>query len=191
MAFYLEGMTYMALADKSASADSLDKAIATFRSYAETAKSAEEKCRGLLGVAAVQVNQAWIKDNPNDYKSAADTYEQVLRLVPKDSYLAAEAKLGLARVHVAQGNPEKAIPLYQEVIALRPKPERPAPPPTDTADMQRRYMRQTVAMLLDRHSYAELAQQELDNILPPSAAELGVEIPGAGAQATPVKDAAK
>lgn len=191
MAFYLEGMTHMAMADKSASADSLDKAIATFRSYADSAKSADEKSRGLLGLAATYVNRAWIKENPADYKTAAETYDQILRLVPRDSYLAAEAKLGLARLHVAEGNAEKAIPLYREVIALRPKPERSPAPETDQMDMQRRYMRQTVEMLLDRHSYAELAQQELDSILPSSASELGVEIPGAGAQATPAKDAAK
>lgn len=185
MAFYLEGMSYLALAGKTVSADPLEKAIALFQSYANSAKSTEEKCRGLLGVAAAQVNRAWIKENPADYKSALETYEQILRLVPKDSYLAAEARLGLARVHVALGNPEKAIPLYREVIALHPKPERPAAPQTDSMDMQRRYIRQTVEMLLDQHSYGEQAQQELDQILPPSAEQLGIEIPGA-----PAKDAA-
>ncbi len=191
VALHLEAAAYLLMGDKLGESTNTDKAIAIFRQFSDTATTAEEKCAGLLGLAAAYENRSWLAEKPEDLKQAESTYQDVTRKAPKGSYLIAEAQLALARLAASRGDMAAATSMYREVLAERErKKEEVAPAKSENAtptDQQRDQLRKAVEGFLGNFTQAADARQRLDELVPPSAKDLGLELPGAEPAAKPAE----
>lgn len=187
LSLYLQGNAYLAKRDKPGVTDSAEKAREVFRQYADTAKDKEDKARGLLGLAATYENIGFLKNDPAEAQKAEAAYGEILALLPAKSYLVLHAKLSLARLFAAQGNTDKAVKLYEEVIAASKTAEvkKDEEPTLTAADQQRRQFEKNVIGLLDQFGYAKVAEGELSTLVPPSAKSLKLDIPGVKAESAP------
>jgi tetratricopeptide (TPR) repeat protein len=185
LSLYLQGNAYLAKRDKDGATDSAEKAREIFRQYADAAPQNEDKARGLLGLAAAYENIGFLKNDPAEAEKAEAAYGEILALLPAKSHLVLHAKLSLARLLAAQGNTDKAVKLYQEIIAAAELPEakKDDEPALTSADQQRRQFEKTVMGLLDQFHYAKVAEKELNTLVPPSAKSLKLDIPGVAAPA--------
>lgn len=176
LASYLEGLAYLAMEPKEGATDSLDKAISSFRSYADNAKTPTDKARGYLGLAAAYTNRAWVKNNDaGEYKSAAEMYEKAANAAGSQSALASEAKLGLARLYSAQGQNDKAQEIYNEIAKDRKLPDAPkasAKAPKAAGDQQREFMKQMIRSTYEKNSYSDMAKKEMSSFAPSTTKEI-------------------
>jgi len=184
LALYLQGNAYLAEPMKEDSTEHLEKARETFRQYADTADSKEDKARGLLGLATAYENLGWLNQDTTDYQKAETAYREIVGLLPSASYLVLEAKVSLASLLADQGQVEKAVDLYRDVIqtAEEPENEEEETPALTESDRQRRDFDQQVRSILDRYSYAEVAREKLNILVPSSADTLDLGVPGRKAQ---------
>ena len=88
--------------------------------YVNTATNPAEKAAGQVAVANTLENLAFRTRDANVTKEAVDMYNAAAKTAPENSYVAAEAKLGLARLYQNQtGKQEEARKEYTEVAAMR------------------------------------------------------------------------
>jgi len=184
MALQFEGVCHLMMGDEPGKAKNTEQAIAIFQQYRDTATDAEDKARGLLGLAAAYENRSWFMDSPQDMKEALAKYEETAKTAPQGSYLAYEAKMAMARLYGYLGEEAKAAQLYREIIKERGEEEKPEKKPADPTaqDAQREQWRRIIEMMLARNSYGAIAKQELEMLVPPSAVDLGLEMPAAAAK---------
>ncbi|MCX7716815.1 MAG: tetratricopeptide repeat protein [Candidatus Sumerlaeaceae bacterium] len=118
---YYEGMFAETAGEEAVNA--LREARGAFERFIRVAASPEEKAAGHLALGQTLENLLFITKDLALAVEAQDAYKEVVKLVP-NSYLAAEAKLGMARLlQNQQGRQEEARKLYEEIIASRPVPE--------------------------------------------------------------------
>ncbi|MGB9690701.1 MAG: hypothetical protein ACPL7D_00870 [Candidatus Sumerlaeaceae bacterium] len=112
----------LALANQRAEAAEERKlARQTFEKLASVAKTPEEKAAAYLALGNVLENELFATRDMSLLKQAADYYTQVAKLVP-DSYLAAEARLALARMYQPVSDKRnEAQRLLKEVAETRTK----------------------------------------------------------------------
>ena len=104
---------------RSAREKSLKDARTTYENYSATAKTEEERAIAQLALGQTLENLLFLSENKQSGVEAIEAYKLVDKLAPK-TYLAAEAKFGLARLAQAQtGRQQEAAQLYDAVIAER------------------------------------------------------------------------
>lgn len=142
----------LALANqKNEAADERKLARQTFEKLAGIAKTPEEKAAAYLALGNVLENELFATRDMSLLKQAADYYTQVTKLVP-DSFLAAEARLALAR-------------MYQPVSDKRNEAERLL---KEVADQRTTLMNETD---LAKKAETDNKQPKVKNIAPEKALE--------------------
>ena len=122
---YYQGMLAETAGEEAVSA--LREARAAFERFIRVAQTPEEKAAGHLALGQTLENLLFITKDLSLGVEATNAYKEVEKILP-NSYLAAEAKLGMARLlQNQQGRQDEARKLYEEIIASRPAPESKPP----------------------------------------------------------------
>ncbi len=187
MALYLQGKAYLAKNDQPGTSENADKAIAIFQQYIDTASTPEEKARGYLGLATAYQNRGFLKEDNQDLTFAQSAYEEILKRLPEDSYLSLEARYSLGQLLLTLDEPAQAAEAFREVIRVAGKEESTRPeraPALTTEERQRQLLEQQVDRILTYFTYANLAERALREVVPPSAEDLKIDLPGAASPST-------
>lgn len=154
---YYEGMFAETAGEEAVTA--LREARGAYERFIRVAATPEEKAAGQLALGQTLENLLFITKDLSIGVEAQEAYKEVVKVLP-NSYLAAEAKMGMARLlQNQQGRQEEARKLYQEVIASRPVQE--AKPPEGARPVRLADGREmTVEDLGALRSFSEYSVQE-------------------------------
>ncbi|MCB2154027.1 tetratricopeptide repeat protein [bacterium] len=143
-ALFLQGNAYyqagddIAVSVSSGEAENTQKAIEIFTRYAAEADNAFDRAKGNLALGYANENAFFLTNQDSFYNNAQAAYDQVV--ADEDAgFMRYEAMLAKGRLYEFQGQDQKAIELYREIMEARYEP---LPSPDETENPNRKALLQ-------------------------------------------------
>ena len=155
-----------------------EKAAAAIEEYLGRAKNKQEQAKGQLALAGIREDQFFRdRENKNLAEQAKTAYEQARQLAAEKpaagpTALAAEAMMGLARLHEQLGELDKAKELYKKLVETRAfdedkeaqddeEEDQPGQPSRET---QAKMFRESMKRTLRQFAYKQTAEERLERL---------------------------